>query len=666
MNILIPHTWLLEHLETAATPEQLQQLVSLSGPSIERIYDKDGEKVFDIEVTTNRVDSMSVRGIAREAAVILEHAGVPAQLKALTVPAIPAPTAGAELPLPEITDKDQLCKRVMCVILSAVQHTATPDWMAQRLTQIEQNIHDSVIDITNYITHELGHPCHAFDYDKIMQLGGSIHIVTAQAGKQFVTLDGAEYKTLGGEIVFENEKGEIIDLPAIKGTLNTAVDSTTKSVLLWIESLPAEKVRTASMSHAIRTVAAQLNEKNVDPVLAADVLARGVELYQSLCQAVVASPVYDAFPVLPAPAPVTVSLQRITDYLGITLEVGVIEEILTQLGCSVSVSETAVVVTPPTFRPDITIPADVIEEVARIYGYHKLPSVLMDTPIPTSKPKDTNFELEHRCKTFLVDQGYQELFTYSLVSEAVAEQSGYAAAEHLKLQNPLTDDRVYLRRSLIPSLAEVVAENSEKSELNVFEVAHVYHPRTGQLPEQVLQLSLLSCAEYRVTRGVVEALLRQFFITAVTVEPVAAEKSGETAGSIVMLSESGKKVALGTVTVRSDEKVAVELLLAAIVSQAQSHPTYVPAPKAAPIKEDLTFTLPEKTAIGPVIAGVQACSSLVVSVQLKDTFQQNVSVSITYLDPSRPLSSTDVEPVRKAIVEYVLKEHQGQLVGSLA
>ena len=665
MNILIPHTWLLEHLETAAAPKKIQELLSLSGPSIERIYDREGEKVYDIEVTTNRVDSMSVRGIAREAAVILEHAGVPAMLKPLSIPVIPAPAETNALPLPQITDQNQLCKRVMCVVLSSVQHTATPDWMGQRLTQIEQNIHDSVIDITNYITHELGHPCHAFDYDKIMQLGGVIQIVTAAAGKKFVTLDGAEYQSLGGEIVFENDTGEIIDLPAIKGTLNTAVDSTTKSVLLWIESLPAEKVRTASMSHAIRTVAAQLNEKNVDPVLAADVLARGVELYQSLCQAVVASPVYDAFPIPPVPAPVSVPLQRISDYLGITLEVSVIKEILTQLGCSVSATETVITVTPPTFRPDITIPADVIEEVARIYGYHKLPSVLMDTLIPTKKPTDTNFELEHRCKTFLVDQGYQELYTYSLVSTEVAEQSGYPTNEHLKLQNPLTDDRVYLRRSLLPSLQEIIAENSAAQTLSVFEVAHVYHPQAGKLPEQVLQLSLVSPADYQTTRGVVEALLRQFFILEVSVQPSEKPKTAGISGEVTTMHD-GKQLVLGYITVLPTGQTAVELTVANLVLAAQSHPTYQPISKFAPLKEDLTFTLPEKTAVGPIIAAIRASSTVIKSVEIASVYQRNVTFSIMYHDAEQSLSSEAIEPLRKTVVALVQNDFKAALVGTLA
>src|SRR5258708_7774945 len=301
MNILIPHSWLLEHLETSATPLEIQKHLSLSGPSIERINEIEGESVYDIEVTTNRVDSMCVRGVAREPAVILTQAGFPSTLK----PAAPIPhymlhavkKKPSSLPIPTIHNDPSLCKRIMCMVLSDVERVHAPEWMQMRLRQVGLSTHDAVIDITNYVTHDLGHPCHAFDYDKIMKLGGVISVVKARKGKKFTTLDGIEYETVGGEVVFENSDGEIIDLPGIKGTANIAIDSNTKNVLFWIESIEPTLIRFTSMTHAIRTVAAQLNEKNVDPYLALPVFAAGTKLFKSLTNATVQSDTFtDIFP----------------------------------------------------------------------------------------------------------------------------------------------------------------------------------------------------------------------------------------------------------------------------------------------------------------------------------------------------------------------------------
>jgi len=313
MNILISQNWLSEHLQTNAKVKDIQKYLSLSGPSVEHLYQKklsSGiiDTLYDIEVTTNRVDMMSIAGIAREAATILKRAGFATKLLHKKYPLIKQ-NSKQSLAVPEIVYQTDSVKRVMAVVLDGGKPQVSPQLIQDRLVEIEVNVHDAIIDITNYITHELGHPCHVFDYDKIMAMGGKIIIKEAGVGKKFITLDGVEHQTVGGEIVFENPAGEIIDLPAVKGTANSGVDNNTQRILFWFESLDAKKVRHASMSHAIRTIAAQLNEKNVDPYLAKQVLSYGVELLQKLAKLKVASKVYDYFPAQKMPSSVRVSWQ---------------------------------------------------------------------------------------------------------------------------------------------------------------------------------------------------------------------------------------------------------------------------------------------------------------------------------------------------------------------
>jgi phenylalanyl-tRNA synthetase beta chain len=659
MNILIPHQWLLEHLETTTTPEDIQAKVSLCGPSVERIYDRIGDQVYDIEVTTNRVDSMSVRGIAREVAVILNQFGDKAQLKDQQLPKPATPSADQQLPFPKVTGHQKYCKRVMGVILKDVNRAATPEWMAKRLEQIEINVHDAVIDISNYITHELGHPCHAFDYDKVMALGGELMVTEAQAGDVFTTLDGESYEAVGGEVVFKNPAGEIIDLPAIKGTANSSISDTTKNVLLWIESLDAKKVRFASMTHAIRTVAAQLNEKNVDPHLAEPVLLRGIQLYQELCGATVASEIYDDFPGKKKLAPVEVKIATVHQYLGIELPLSEVKDILTALGCQINIAGEVLHVTPPTFRPDITIPADVVEEIARIYGYHKLPSTLMDTPIPTNKPTDTNYVIENRVKRFLAAIGWQEVYTYSMVSEAIALQSGLSLDHHLKIQNPLTDDRVYLRRSLLPSLEEILDTN-QQSQLSVFELAMVYEPKNNDIPQQTLHLSIVGNGEYRQVKGILESLFDQFFVAA-DYQPIKQPQTQFTYQASIMVDGQN----LGTIGVLKSGRVGIDISMETLVTVAKTHPTYQPLPKTGFISEDLTFTLPEQTAVGEILTVIRQVDNLVESVDLKDTYQQNFTFSIRYHDPESNLTVEVVAPIRAKMVAIVEDTFGAKLVGAL-
>lgn len=691
MNILIPDKWLREHLETEASPSEIQEKLSLCGPSVERIIEKDGDKIYDIEITTNRADSLSVRGIAREAQTILSQFQIPAKFLPLKLKSITQ--SEKELPLPKIFSDDKLSRRISCVILANVKRTPTPDWMAQRLRQIDQNIHDSAVDITNYITHEIGHPCHAFDYEKIMELGGEIHVTTAKTGETFVTLDDEEYQAVGGEVVFRNQEGVIIDLPAVKGTKNTAVTDQTKHVLLWAESIVPEKVRLASMSHAIRTIAAQLAEKNVDPHLIEPTLKRGVELYQELCQAQVASQVYDDFKDSKSPQAVELDLAVITNYLGIEVSADQVANILEKLDCQVELVQnskhnseqaTQLKITPPTFRPDLKIPADIVEEVARIYGYHNLPSRLMDTAIPTEKQKDVNFDVEQKAKDFLAHLGWQEVYTYSLVSESIAKQSGYKLENQLKLQNPLTDDRVYLRRSLLPSLEEVVSQNPQEDSLSVFEVANVYRPQKNDLPIEETQLGLLTVrSDWRWFMGMIEALLRQFFVYEVSVDEDKTRAPGFSHSATISakptnLADDGNeknksgdndkhnnKVQLGTVGMTNTNHLAGWLRFIDLIKIARSNPVYQPIPKTTPIIEDLTFKLPTETKVGHLIKAVNNLSDLIDQVELKDVYGLNHTLTIFYLDRQENLTTSDIAPLRQKIAQTLEKDFGAELIGQI-
>lgn len=660
MNILIPHKWLLEHLETQADPKTIQEKLSLCGPSVERIYDIEGDQVYDIEVTTNRVDSMSVRGIAREAAVILTNFGIKSQLKAdnedkMNVSELSSRAESRDLPLPKINNDPNLSKRVICVILKDVQRTPTPDWMATRLEQTEMNVHDSAIDITNYITHELGHPCHAFDYDKLMNTGGEINVVEAKPGETFATLDGEEFETVGGEVVFKNGQGQIIDLPSIKGTANTSIDNNTQNVLLLLESIRADKVRFASMTHAIRTTAAQLMEKDVDPHLAKDVLLRGIELYQDLCHASVASPIYDDFPGEKELPPVQLGFQLIDNYLGLTLDHQKIEQILVQLGCRVESDHQSLTVYPPSFRPDINIPADVVEEIARIYGYHNLPSKVMDTQIPLKDQPGVDFALENKIKHFLSDIGWQEVYTYSMVSQELAEQSGYGLDEHLKLANPLTDDKVYLRRSLIPSLVEVIKQNPLEEQMSVFEIANSYLPVQDQAPEHLLHLTLVSSNDYRHIIGDLQALMAKLFIYDFKIDQNQTDQAHITAN----------KVEIGTIVVLKNKIFAIDIDFASLIKVAHKHPKYHPIAKSAPIFEDMTFTLDEDVRVGDLIEQIKTVDNLLKEIELTDIYKRNHTFRFTYQDQNTNLSVADIEPIRKKIVELLESNYSAKLVGEI-
>lgn len=684
MNILIPHQWLLEHLKTKAKPEQIQEYLSLSGPSVESVTDQAGDKVYDIEITTNRPDTLSVRGVAREAVVILTRYELPSELKPLAIKKITKPETKQELPLPKINNDPALCQRIMCVVLANTKHKPTPKWMAQRLEQAGFQVHDSVIDITNYVTHDLGHPCHAFDYDKVMELGGVINVEEAKAGRPFTTLDGESRETVGGEVVFTNDVGTIIDLPAIIGTANSSVDENTHNVLLLLEDINPGKVRQTSMTHAIRTNAAQLNEKELDPYLGEITLQKGISLYREITGAKVAGPIFDEFIKPPPSKTILLKYSLCTDYLGVELEIDQIKQILSSLGCQVKLSaktkksqETTFGVTPPSYRQDLMIPVDLVEEIARVYGYQNIPSELMTGVLPVNPPADVDFSIEEKAKQFLAHLGWQEVYTISLVSGQLATSSSYALNDHLSLANPLLQDNSYLRRSLIPSLEEAIVQNPLADQLSVFELAAVYHPQKADLPQEEMTLGLVSTKSYRKVRGDLEALLAQFYINEIEIEAVvqkpedkpddneARADSFYLQSGNIFATQDEKKVALGEIHVLNNRHIAMQIKMAQLIKLVKKHPQYQSLLSTTPIIEDLTFTLPLNTAVGKVVAVIRQTNQLITQVELKDYFQQNYTFHLTYQHQANNLSNEDVQPVRQEVVKQVEKQFQAKLVGKV-
>lgn len=668
MNILIPHSWLLDHLETTASPQDIQRLVSLSGPSIERIHTIEDESVYDIEVTTNRVDSMSVRGVAREMAVILTQAGFPSTLKPLQVS---VPTSISSLPLPKIENDPRLCKRIICQVVAGVSKTPAPEWMQKRLRLVGINVHDAVIDITNYITHDLGHPCHAFDYDKVMQSGGVIHVKEAAALKTFQIIDGETFTTVGGEVVFEDDAGDIIDLPAIKGTKNTSIQDDTKNVLFWMETLDPAKVRFASMTHAIRTVAAQLSEKNVDPTLASNVFDKGVEYFTSLAGGSLASVRFDEFPGKREPRAVSTPATRIAAYLGIELPREQVQSMLENLGCSVRVENDSFIVTPPSFRPDLVIPEDIIEEVARIYGYHNLPSVLMPGVIPIA-PTTDRFELEQEIGLLLATLGATELYTYSMIDAQMAsiESSFVLSANtkptaelektHVKIKNPLTDDMVYLRRTLWASHLPVLLKASKS--FGVFEFANVYLPNmdttTTALPTEEFHLTLSFKGNARNAKGYLSAILKHLYLSAPSYRKT--ESPFET-----MISTGSTDIGTFITLPQSEyrELAIIDLDWRTLLSQAKQYPSVIPPSKFTPITEDLTFTVPSSATMQDILNTMRQIP-YVTKVDFVDMYKHNATFSLTYAG-DKQLTAEDATQIRKTIIDTLSTSAGLTLVGTL-
>lgn len=668
MNILIPHKWLLEHLKTQATPEKIQELLSLCGPSVERIVKSHNQPVYDIEVTTNRVDSMSIRGIAREAAAILPEFNIPAKLKALKLPSL---QSSKDLDF-TIKNDPQLCKRILAIKLENIEIGPSPKWMQTRLKQVNQRPLNNVIDITNYIMWEIGHPVHVFDYDKLNKK--TIIVRQAKKGETLITLDDKKHTLEGGEVVFDDSTGKIIDLPGIMGTKNSVVDNNSKNILLWIESIDAVKIRQASMALAIRSQAAVLNEKHVDTHLGLTTILRGIDLFSKVTNANLGSRLVDIFPQKLTTKKITLAQEKLDAYLGLKVSPLRVKRILENLGCKVIFSKDSnnYQVTPPSFRAkDLTISQDLIEEIARIYGYHNLPSVIMDTQIPDNPPDD-DFRFEFNLKRWLAGWGLSEIYTYSMVSKDLALQSAYSLKQHLKIQNPISDDRVFMRRSLIPSLLEAIGDNQRK-QISIFEMQNVYHPAKtkANLPHEELQLAITTTKEFIKLKGILDAIAEKLFIENLRVEPIKYDKQSFNPSTTGNILANGKN--LGIIGKISNTNIsALFIRMESLRQVSRPHPKYIPLITTPPIVEDLTFSIKQGVYIGHLIEEIKLTSKLIEKVELKYQFRpkksschQNYTFTITFRHHKRSLSDKELVPVRKKIAKNLKKSFATKLIGKL-
>ena len=648
MNIQILDSWLREYLETKATAREIAKYVSLCGPTFDRTQPvnigKKKDWLYDIEVTSNRVDAMSVYGLAREATAILPQFGIKAKPKEIKLGKPPKPKKS--LPFKVVSEKS-LVYRTIGVVIDNITNWQSPDWISQRLEAAGIRSLNSVVDITNYVMTELGQPMHVFDYDKIKN--ATIIIRASKKGEKIVSLENKTYKLLGGDIIFQSTDKKIIDLPGIIGTKNSVVSKNTKRFLFFVDSNDPVRIRKTSMALGIRTVAATLNEKSVDPELGITAILRAIKLVEEVCKGRMVSKIYDNYPTPLKTKEVKTDYKFITDRLGINITKLKINQILKALEFEPKWSANNLTVKVPSFRyKDIAIPEDIVEEIARIYGYHKIPSNMLKGKIPNSL-YDSPFTFEKRVKNLLSGWGAVEVYTYSLVAKEWVSQKA------LKLKNPLGAESEYLRTSLLPSLKDAAQQNKgQKEPFHLFEIANVYLPRPKALPkEKMILAGIFSDYTYREAKGVFEALLEKLNIS----YQVEIQDENNFLPSQRLIVESDKQK-LGEFGVLTNGLIYYEFDVEALRAKSKKTTMFKPLPKYPAQIEDVTLILPQKTKVGEVISFIQKTEKLITKVELTDIYGEATSsaykdaytLRFWYQTPNKTLTNEEVEKTRKIIL----------------
>ena len=470
--MLFSSQWLARYVELPEATDDLAELLTRCGMVVEDMRPQGGGTVFDLDIPSNRVDAMNHYGVAREIAT--------AQRVDLQAPGVTAEESDPgvdQLTGVEIDDFNG-CPRYAARLIRGIKVAPSPQWLASLIEAIGLRPLNNVADITNFVLWELGHPLHAFDFDRLAEQ--RIIVRRARDGESLVTLDDVERKLSAGDLVIADARRPVA-LAGVMGGAESAINDDSVNVLLEGAWFDPASVRATAQRFNLHTDASHRFERSPahDGMLMA--LDRAAALVQELAGGELARGTIDVVGKLPEPVTTELRLERLQGLLGIEVAPADVEEILTRLGFEIAAQNDGYSVRVPSFRPDVTREEDLIEEVGRHNGYDRLPATL---PIVRSVEEPGTPEIlgERLLKQCFVTAGCYEAMSSSLSS--TTEQAVFVdqTEDLVALGNPISESLGVLRAHLVPGLLGAVSHNLNHGQraLRLFEVGHCF---TGPLTD---------------------------------------------------------------------------------------------------------------------------------------------------------------------------------------
>jgi phenylalanyl-tRNA synthetase beta chain len=485
------------------------------------------DTLLEIGLTPNRADCLSVAGIAREIAAKL---GTRVRYPDATM-AEGADAAEATIGV-SIEDAD-LCPRYAARYISDCRIEPSPEWLVKRLNAVGMRSINNVVDVTNLVMMELGHPLHAFDCDRLD--GRRIVVRRAGEGELFTTLDDQQ-RTLTADDLVICDAARPVALAGVMGGLNSEITDTTTNILLESAWFKPAAIRRTSKRLSLHTESSHRFERGADIGMVTRALDRAASLISQLSGGTVARGIVDAYPVVISPPAITLRTGRVAALLGIDVPQQEVFDILQRLECSVLVSgEGRLEVTPPSYRIDIEREIDLVEEVARMKGFDAIPATMPVARVVSDLPT-LHQRLERSVRDILVNHGMNEIINFSFTSPDSADKMLLPADDirrtAIKLANPLVAEQSVMRTSLLPGVLETVARNTSfrTMDLKLFEIRRRYLPTAEEMPHEPLCIagaftgsrmdtswnSSRDAVDFYDVKGVIENLLDLLQIRAVS------------------------------------------------------------------------------------------------------------------------------------------------------
>ena len=492
----VVYNWLKEFVEVKASPEDLRARLSLVGIAVDAIDATAAGPVLDAEITANRPDCLGHLGIAREVAAIYRVPLKPLHpnLKEITEKAAGATRVKIEAP--------ELCGRFTARVIRGVKVQPSTDWLRQRLEAIGEKSINNVVDVTNYVMFELGHPLHAFDFDKLAE--HQLVVRRAQPGEKIKTLDGGEHK-LSKDMCVIADAQRAVSIGGIMGGANSEISLSTKDILIECAWFDPISIRRSAKALGLRTEASYRFERGADPEMTELASRRAAELIQQVAGGEILAGAVDIYPHREPEKKIELSRKELLRVMGADIPDRDIEQILSALGFHpvrvdsnrgsdgsiAAVWECRAV----SWRQDVTRSIDLIEEVARHYGYDKFPPRL--PPAKIAAHRLPHAEAQDRLRERIVALGYQEIVEIPIVDTKRDELFRSGGLEPALIGNPLAEDAAVMRSSGTVSMLRAIEWNLNHGQRNLrlFEIGKTYELRNGEPVETpVLTLGITGSA----------------------------------------------------------------------------------------------------------------------------------------------------------------------------
>ncbi len=681
------YNWIREFLDLRIPAEELADKLTMVGLEVKSTVKHGSDYVFEVEITSNRPDWLSVIGIAREIAAItgkrLRSSPVSQSASSRTAKPIRSKTGQPKIHIENKKD----CPLYSATLIKGVKVAASPAWLKERLESIGCRSVNNVVDITNYCMYTWGQPLHAFDLDALASM--DIGVRRAKPAEKLLTIDGQE-RTLDGEILVIADKDKAVALAGIMGAKTTEVSQETANILLEAAIFDPVVVRRGRRRLGIQSDASYRFERVVDICSTERIAAYAAGLIQKIAGASIVAAKSSSHPAA-SRKKIILDVDRANRILGVgDISAVLAQKSLSALGFPVKKKAKSLLqIDVPSFRPDIRLEEDLIEEIARIYGYEKIPASLAKI-IPQQKSGLDKRGLVARIKQALIGVGLQEAITYSLISRELLKGI-IDSDEGIEVANPLSKEQELLRPTLIPSLIRCTAVNLNQKigYVALFEIADCFKKESGNAGVQEnLSLGIVLCGErslwsscgrqldrvgFAHLKGAAEAVFAGLGIDAYGFSP--SGKAGrfdisackEIVGSLFEIAPC----VLDNFAIKNKELFALEMNLDKLLPQAASAKKFRPLAKFPFIQRDISMVVRAQLSLeeiyGVIIDSSQGFLQEAPAVvdfyegkQIEDGFK-GLTITCRYASEDRTLTEAEVNPVHNNVLSALTERLQVRL-----